>query len=38
MLKLEFTKQEVDTYVKMTNAWLNDVDAKEHKVWKYFVD
>ena len=29
---------EVETYVKMTNAWINDVDAKPNKVWKYFVD
>lgn len=28
---------EVDTYVKMTNAWINDVDAPDKKVWKYFV-
>ena len=30
--------EDVDTYVKMTQAWLNDVDAKPNKVWKYFVD
>jgi Glu-tRNA(Gln) amidotransferase subunit E-like FAD-binding protein len=29
---------DVDTYVKMTNAWLNDVDAKPNKVWHYFVN
>ena len=29
---------EVDKYVKMTNAWINDVDAKPNKVWNYFVD
>ena len=29
---------EVETYVKMTNAWINDEDAKPNKVWKYFVD
>lgn len=28
---------EVETYVKMANAWLNDADAKENKVWWYFV-
>ena len=28
---------EVDTYVKMTNAWLNDIDGHHHKVWWYFV-
>lgn len=30
--------EDVDTYVKMAYAWLDDVDAKEHKVWKYFID
>lgn len=29
---------EVETYVKMANAWINDADAKPNKVWKYFVD
>ena len=29
--------EDVETYVKMTNAWLNDVDAKPNKVWNYFV-
>jgi len=27
----------VDTYVKMTTAWLNDVDGHPHKTWWYFV-
>lgn len=26
-----------DTYIKMAHAWIDDVDAKEHKVWWYFV-
>ena len=26
-----------ETYVKMAHAWLDDVDAKEHKLWKYFI-
>ena len=30
--------EDVETYVKMTNAWLNDVDAKKDKVWWYFVN
>ena len=30
--------EDVETYVKMTNAWLNDVDAKRDKVWWYFVN
>lgn len=25
------------TYVNMAHAWLDDVDAKEHKLWKYFM-
>lgn len=28
---------ETETYFKMANAWLDDVDGKEHKVWWYFV-
>ena len=28
---------DAETYVKMTHAWLDDVDAKEHKLWKYFI-
>lgn len=27
-----------ETYIKMAYAWLDDPDAKEHKLWKYFVD
>ena len=30
-------QEEVDTYVKMTNAWLNDIDGHHNKVWWYFV-
>lgn len=29
--------EDVDTYVKMTNAWINDVDGHKDKVWWYFV-
>ena len=28
---------EPETYVEMAHAWIDDVDAKEHKLWKYFV-
>ena len=28
---------DVETYIKMAHAWLDDVDAKEHKLWKYFI-
>ena len=27
----------VETYIKMAHAWLDDVDQKEHKLWKYFI-
>lgn len=30
--------EEVETYIKMAHAWLDDIDAKPNKVWKYFVD
>ena len=30
--------EDVDKYVKMTTAWINDIDAKPNKVWNYFVD
>ena len=29
--------EEVDTYVKLTDAWINDIDAEENKTWWYFV-
>ena len=28
---------DVDTYIKMAHAWLDDVDGHENKVWWYFV-
>jgi Glu-tRNA(Gln) amidotransferase subunit E-like FAD-binding protein len=28
---------DAETYVKMANAWLSDVDGRENKVWWYFV-
>lgn len=28
---------DVETYIKMAHAWLDDVDAKDNKVWWYFV-
>ena len=28
---------DVETYIKMAHSWLDDVDAKEHKLWKYFM-
>lgn len=28
---------DVDAYVKMTDAWINDIDGHENKVWWYFV-
>lgn len=29
--------EDAETYIKMARAWLDDLDAKEHKLWKYFV-
>ena len=29
--------EEAETYIKMAHAWLDDEDAKEHKLWKYFI-
>ena len=29
--------EDANTYVRMADAWLDDVDAKENKVWWYFV-
>lgn len=28
---------DVETYVRMTKAFVEDQDAKKHKVWKYFM-
>ena len=30
--------EEPDTYVKMAHAWLDDIDAKHNKLWKYFME
>lgn len=29
-------KEDVNTYIKMSEAFINDEDASDHKVWKYF--
>lgn len=29
--------EEVETYIKMAHAWLDDVDGKQNKVWWYFI-
>lgn len=29
--------EEVETYIKMAHAWLDDVDGKENKIWWYFI-
>lgn len=31
------SSDEVETYIKMAHAWLDDVDKRENKVWWYFV-
>lgn len=30
--------EEAETYVNMAHAWLDDVDKKENKLWKYFME
>ena len=30
------SKDDVEIYVKMANAFINDEDAKKDKVWTYF--
>ena len=29
---------DAETYIKMAHAWIDDIDGKEHKIWKYFVE
>ena len=29
--------EEVETYIKMAHAWLDDIDGKQNKVWWYFI-
>ena len=29
--------EDVDTYVELTGAWINDIDGHDNKVWWYFV-
>ena len=31
------SKDDVETYVKMATAFIDDEDARKHKVWKYFM-
>ena len=28
---------DVNTYIKMAHSWIDDIDAKENKIWKYFI-
>jgi len=30
--------EETETYIEMAHAWIDDIDAKENKIWKYFVE
>lgn len=30
--------EDTETYINMAHAWIDDVDAKKNKVWKYFVE
>lgn len=29
--------EEVDTYIKLADLWIDDEDGKKHKIWWYFV-
>ena len=31
-------KDDVNTYIRLAHAWLDDEDGKNNKVWWYFVD
>lgn len=30
--------EDVETYINMAHAWLDDIDGKKNKIWKYFVE
>ena len=30
--------EDVETYINMAHAWIDDVDGKKNKIWKYFVE
>lgn len=30
--------EDTEAYINMAHAWIDDVDAKKNKVWKYFVE
>ena len=32
------SKDDVNTYIKMAHAWLDDIDSHKNKIWWYFVD
>lgn len=34
----DISPEQTDLYIKLAHSWIDDVDAKEHKMWKYFVD
>ena len=29
--------EDAEMYIKLAHAWIDDIDAKEHKIWWYFV-
>ncbi len=29
--------EEVETYIKMADAWIDDIDARDNKLWNYFI-
>lgn len=32
------SRDDAETYVNMADAWIDDVDGKENKIWWYFVN
>ena len=30
--------EEVETYIKLADLWIDDIDGKNHKIWWYFVN
>ena len=31
-------KDDVNTYIRLAHAWLDDIDSHKNKIWWYFVD
>jgi len=35
---MTISPDDVETYIKMAHNWIDDIDGKENKIWKYFVE